>query len=50
VKFFIWSTAFCSAEIGTLGKADKKSLESLKMWYRGWRRAFGPIVCKKEKL
>jgi hypothetical protein len=50
VKFFIWSIAFCSAVTGTLGTADKKSLKSLKMSCRGWRRSFGPIVCKKEKV
>jgi hypothetical protein len=49
VKSFIWSIALCSAETGTLGNADKKSLESLKMCSRGWRRSFGPIVCKKKK-
>lgn len=48
MKFFTWSTAFCSAETGTLGKADKKCLESLKMCCSGWRRAFGPIVCKNK--
>ena len=49
MKFFIWSTAFCSAETGTLGKADKKSLGSFKTCCRGRRRSFGPVVWKTKK-
>jgi hypothetical protein len=36
VKCYIWSIALCGAETWTLGKVDRKYLESSEMWC--WRR------------
>jgi hypothetical protein len=36
VKCYIWSIALCGAETWTLGKVDRKYLESFDMWC--WRR------------
>jgi hypothetical protein len=36
VKCYIWSIALCGAETWTLGKVDRKCLESFDMWC--WRR------------
>jgi hypothetical protein len=36
VKCYIWSIALCGAETWTLGKVDRKYLESFEMWR--WRR------------
>jgi hypothetical protein len=32
-KCYIWSIALCGAEKWTLGKVDRKYLESFEMWY-----------------
>jgi len=36
VKCYIWSTAFCGVEIGTVRAVDQKKLGSFEMWC--WRR------------
>jgi hypothetical protein len=41
-RCYIWSTALCGAETGTLRKLDQKYPES--GTGEGWRKSFGPIV------